>query len=32
MDNAPIHRKNMIKELVEEAGHLVMFLPTYSPD
>ena len=32
MDNAPIHRKNMIKELVEEAGHLVMFLPNYSPD
>lgn len=32
MDNAPIHRKNIIKELVKEAGHLVMFLPTYSPD
>lgn len=32
MDNAPIHRKNLIKELVENAGHLVIFLPTYSPD
>ena len=32
MDNAPIHRKNMIKELVKNAGHLVIFLPTYSPD
>lgn len=32
MDNAPIHRKNRIKELVERAGHIVLFLPTYSPD
>lgn len=32
MDNAPIHRKNKIKELVENAGHQVIFLPTYSPD
>lgn len=32
MDNAPIHRKNVIKELVEEAGHQVLFLPKYSPD
>ncbi len=32
MDNAPIHRKNMIKQLVEEAGHKVLFLPKYSPD
>ena len=32
MDNAPIHRKGEIKKLVEEAGHEVLFLPTYSPD
>lgn len=32
MDNAPIHRKNMIREIVEAAGHIVLFLPTYSPD
>ena len=32
MDNAPIHRKNMVKQLVEEAGHLVLFVPKYSPD
>jgi putative transposase len=32
MDNAPIHRKTVIKELVESAGHQVVFLPKYSPD
>lgn len=32
LDNAPIHRKNMIRELVNEAGHKVVFLPKYSPD
>ena len=32
MDNAPIHRKNMIKQLVEESGHIILFLPKYSPD
>lgn len=32
LDNAPIHRKNMIRELVKEAGHEVVFLPKYSPD
>lgn len=32
MDNAPIHCKNKIKELAEEAGHKVLFLPKYSPD
>jgi transposase len=32
MDNAPIHRKNAIKELVKEAGHEVVFLPKHSPD
>jgi len=32
MDNAPIHRKRRIREIVEEAGHQVLFLPKYSPD
>jgi transposase len=32
MDNAPIHRKTRIKELVEAVGHQVLFLPKYSPD
>jgi putative transposase len=32
MDNAPIHRKNEIKQLVKTAGHEVLFLPRYSPD
>jgi len=31
-DNAPIHHKKRIRELVEGAGHIVLFLPTYSPD
>jgi putative transposase len=32
MDNAPIHRKTVIRQLVEEAGHNIIFLPKYSPD
>ncbi len=32
MDNAPIHRKTAIRELVEERGYQVIFLPKYSPD
>lgn len=32
MDNAPIHRKSRIKQLVADSGHEVMFLPRYSPD
>lgn len=32
MDNSPIHRKGGIRELVETAGHQVLFLPKYSPD
>lgn len=32
MDNAPIHRKSVIRECVEAAGHQVLFLPKYSPD
>jgi putative transposase len=32
MDNAPIHRKKRIQEIVREGGHEVVFLPKYSPD
>ena len=32
MDNASIHRKTAIRELVEETEHQVLFLPKYSPD
>lgn len=32
LDNASIHRKKVIKEIVEAAGHQVVFLPKYSPD
>jgi transposase len=32
MDNAPIHRKSKIRELAEQKGHIVKFLPKYSPD
>jgi putative transposase len=32
MDNAPIHRKTAIRQLVEAAGHEVIFLPKYSPN
>ncbi len=32
MDHAPIHRKTIIKQLVEAAGHQVLFLPKSSPD
>jgi putative transposase len=32
MDNSPIHRKNVIRELVEAGSHQLIFLPKYSPD
>ncbi len=32
MDNAPIHRKTLIKDLVASQGHEVIFLPKYSRD
>lgn len=32
MDNAPIDWKTVIKQIVEDAGHQVIFLPKYSPD
>ena len=32
MDNAPIHRKTIIKKLVKAAGYQILFSPKYSPD
>ncbi len=32
MDNAPIHRKNLIRELLEAGSHQLLFWPKYSPD
>lgn len=32
MDNAPIHRKIVIKKIVEDGNHQVIFLPKYSHD
>lgn len=32
MDNAPVHRKNLISEMLEKHGHILLPLPKYSPD
>ena len=32
MDNSPIHRKNLIRELVEAGSDQLLFLSKYSPD
>jgi Transposase and inactivated derivatives len=32
MDNSQIHRKNVIRELVEPGGYQLLFLPKYFPD
>ncbi|MCP4355137.1 MAG: IS630 family transposase [Proteobacteria bacterium] len=32
MDNARIHKSEKTKELIEDAGHVLLFLPPYSPD
>ena len=32
MDNSQIHRKNVIRELVEPGGYHLLFLPKYFPD
>lgn len=32
MDNAAFHKSQMTKELIENAGCHLLFLPTYSPD
>jgi len=32
MDNAPFHRRKILKELAEKAGHTIEWLPPYSPE
>ena len=32
MDNAPFHNSGKIREIIEEAGCELLFLPSYSPD
>lgn len=32
MDNASFHKRADMIELIEQAGHIVLFLPPYSPD
>lgn len=32
MDNATFHKRNDIKETIEKEGHILEFLPPYSPD
>jgi len=32
MDNAPFHSKNHIETVLEQHGHVALFLPPYSPD
>jgi transposase len=31
-DNAPFHNSHRIRELIEQAGGELLFLPSYSPD
>jgi transposase len=32
LDNAKFHRKEILNEMAEEYGCILIFLPTYSPD
>ncbi|CAA2929904.1 hypothetical protein ARSQ2_01015 [Arsenophonus endosymbiont of Bemisia tabaci Q2] len=32
MDNATFQKKQSIKQVIIDAGHMVKYLPTYSPD
>jgi len=32
MDNATFHKETQIKQSIEEAGHILLYLPPYSPD
>lgn len=32
MDNASIHKNRKTREIIEEAGHILLYLPPYSPD
>jgi transposase len=31
-DNASFHKSHELRELIEQAGHTMLFLPAYSPD
>lgn len=31
-DNATFHKSQKLRELIEQAGHIMLFLPPYSPD
>ncbi|WP_181995304.1 transposase, partial [Arsenophonus endosymbiont of Bemisia tabaci] len=31
-DNATFHKKQSIQQVIIDAGHMVEYLPTYSPD
>jgi len=32
MDNASIHKNKRTRDLIERAGHILLYLPPYSPD
>ena len=32
MDNASFHKGNEMQKILEEAGHILLYLPPYSPD
>jgi transposase len=32
MDNAAFHKRADIQQLFEQAGHVLVYLPAYSPD
>jgi transposase len=32
MDNASFHKGKLIETLIQDAGHHLLWLPTYSPD
>ena len=32
MDNAPFHKSDKTRKMIEEQGHRLLFLPAYSPD
>lgn len=32
MDNASFHKGKQMKKFIEDAGHILFYLPTYSPD
>lgn len=32
LDNARFHKKDDVRRIAEQAGHIVLFLPPYSPD